>query len=246
MPSLNTSGAPEVVKDLAEAFSGQSKLSNRLWIALIAVTFVIILPVPLGNSPVPLGNSGESYRELPFGFGHVESNDFDLISLVILAVLTIAFCQAHAQAIRAYRLAQKIINRPELARTESMVSARQFFDLLTIPSLTRVAPLAQLLLKSAQNLSRYRCLSFSALNWLASIYFLILKFVATLIIFGLPATALVIGCQRLFNNQSVSMWTYAAAATGLVALLALVQITVTEFCQTVRLARRFQENEVRP
>lgn len=234
MPSPDISGAPDVVKDLAEAFSGQSKLSNRLWIALIAVTIFIILPVPLSNS-------GKSDRELPFGFGHVETNDFDLIALVILAVLTIAFCQAHAQAIRAYRLAHQIIDRLELAGTDSMVSPRQFFDFLAIPSLTRVGPLPQLLLKSAQNFSRYRCLSLLVLNWLASVYFLVLKFVANLIIFGLPAIALVIGCQRLLSNQSVSMWAYAVAATGLVALLALAQIAVTEFCETVRGARHFHE-----
>lgn len=237
MPGANTSGAPDVVKDLAVAFSGQSKLGNRLWIGIIAVTLLIVLPAPPSSS-------GKSYRELPFGFGSVESNDFDLIALVILVVLTIAFCQAHAQAIRAYRLAHQTIDRLGLAGTESMVSSRQFFDLLAIPSLTRVAPLPQLLLTSAQKLSRYRCVSFSALNWLASFYFLILKFVANLVIFGLPAIALVIGCHRLLSNQSVSMWAYAVTATGLVALLALVQVAVTEFCGTVRVARRFRKNGV--
>lgn len=125
-----------------------------------------------------------------------------------------------------------------------MITTRQFFDFLTMPALTRVAPLAQLLLQNAQKLSRYKWVSLSALNSLALIYFLILKFVAALIIFGMPATALVTGSQRLLSNQSISMWAYAAAATGLVALLALVQIAVIELYQTARAARRFQKNGV--
>jgi len=88
VPSADTSGVPDIVKNLAEAFSGQSKIGNRLWIGVIAVTSFIVLPAPPSSS-------GKSDRELPFGFGYVDSSDFDLIALLILAVLTIAFFVRH-------------------------------------------------------------------------------------------------------------------------------------------------------
>lgn len=40
MTDVSEQGAPDIIKDLADAFSAQCKLANRLWIALFAMVVV--------------------------------------------------------------------------------------------------------------------------------------------------------------------------------------------------------------
>ena len=57
----NETVVPTLVKDLSEAASVQSRAANRFWLALIAVSFLTVLP-----------SANDSTRELPFNLGSVE------------------------------------------------------------------------------------------------------------------------------------------------------------------------------
>lgn len=73
--AANSSNASQYVKDLAEAYSVQSRLSNRLWISVIVISLLILLPIisPDGNL---------SHRELPFKYGVVDRAIFDVTALL--------------------------------------------------------------------------------------------------------------------------------------------------------------------
>ena len=82
MTDMGPPGASQMVKDLAEGFSNQARLSNRIWIALMLLAIVFALP-------------GSSTRDgLPFGLGAVDPGLIDPITLFISSLLTVAFCQS--------------------------------------------------------------------------------------------------------------------------------------------------------
>jgi len=64
MADVNANITSQLVKDHAAAFSTQSKLTNRLWITLVALIFVVVLPagprscVEPGSSPGSLRMTG--------------------------------------------------------------------------------------------------------------------------------------------------------------------------------------------
>lgn len=230
MLGVNSNGASKLVKDHAEAFSAQSKLSNRLWITLIALIFVVVLPVESSSCP-------KSAHNLPFGIGCVDPTLFDPISFFMLAVLTIAFCQAHAEAIRAYRRAQNDIDKMGERTSDLVKNQRQFFDTLSIPSLSRVGSLPVLILAVFY--------PSNTLTILASIYYLVLKGIAVLVHLGIPLFAFVFVWNRLQGSGEVPCWVlWAGTATGVVTLLALVQILVVEGWQIWGTFLKFKKGEI--
>ncbi len=68
---------------------------------------------------------------------------FSVVGIIMLSVLIIAFCSAHAQSLRTQKLEQNILkgnDTPVLSH-----HPKDYFDFLQIPSLTRMVPLAQIL-----------------------------------------------------------------------------------------------------
>jgi len=90
-------------------------------------------------------DTATSLITLPFGFGEAPPNLFYGVIYLLLIVLMIAFCTAHAQQLMAQELAQRLLNTfsGEAGEVGGM-PARNFFDLIRKPSLNRVAPLVQL------------------------------------------------------------------------------------------------------
>jgi hypothetical protein len=127
------------VKDLAEAVSTQAQVSNRTWLGLITVAVIALLPrIPEPKTPSELS--------LPFGFGNVDATFYYLILFGVLVVLTVAFVAAHAQQVRAGKLAQDFVSSIALDDFAfAGMQPRELYDMLRTPSLNRVAPLAQLL-----------------------------------------------------------------------------------------------------
>lgn len=192
----------------------------------MAVTILVVLP---GQEV----DSGELLRNLPFGLGPVDPNVFNIITFFILAVLAIAFCQAYAQSIRVHRLAHQTIKTLNTAETDVFVGARDFYDFFIVSTLTRVAPLPQLLFVGKNRSAVY--------NYLCMVYYLFLKLVVALIIFALPATALWFGFQSSFDNQSVATWVvYLAQISGVLALLALAQVGFEDLRSILKVARLFK------
>ena len=235
MVDVNSNGTSQLVKDHAAAFSAQSKFSNRLWITLIALIFVVVLPaVPAGSSSCPV-----SYRNLAFGIGCTDPVLFDLISFFMLAVVTIAFCGAQAQAIRGYRRAQDDIDKMRERTTDQVARQREFFDSLAIPSLSRVGSLPVLILAIFRRSV--------ILNILASIYYFSLKFLAVSVHIGIPIYALGSTWWTLHGNESVP-WglQWIGTAIGVVTLVALAQILLMELFHIGRTLGKFMKGEIDP
>lgn len=83
--------------------------------------------------------------KFPFGFGEVEASAYYLTLFFILVVLTVAFAAAHAQQIRAGKLAHIFIDSHSDRTEIADLNSRDFYDMLRLPSVNRVAPLAQMI-----------------------------------------------------------------------------------------------------
>jgi len=215
MSDCDTNEVSQMVRDHAEGFSAQSKLGNRLWITLMVLILVVILP---GQSK----NCVDPNRYLPFGIGCIDTYYFDQVSFFMLAVLTIAFCQAHAETIRGNRRAQNDIDKMGDRTSELVTSQRAFFDSLSIPSLSRVGSLPVLILAKC---GRTHCI-----NVIVAIYYLALKVISVGVHIGIPIVSLFYVGQRLRGNESIAFWVLCIGyPTFFVTFLASAQIFIIEF-----------------
>lgn len=212
-----------VVKELAAAVSTQAQITNRIWISLITVAVVALLPESSGAkipSEISLLN-----------FGKVDAGTFHLILFPVLIVLAIAFSTAYSQQVRAQILAQSFLNTINDQPTGfAEVYPRELFDMLRLPTLNRVAPLAQSVRGRYQFYSRASVCP-SWIRMVSAVYYILLKLTSMIVYFGLPAFALWRAYQKI---QPVhGMW-WLVVAGGALAALALVQICFGEILYTSR------------
>src|ERR1022692_1124562 len=169
------------VKELAAGVSVQTQLANRVWLALMTVALVAVLP---------RGTNKDPDLPLPFGLGTVDSTLFYPVAffiLVVLAVvLAVAFAAAHAQVIRAGVQAQKVIESLHRGSSvETGMDPRGMFDMGRIPSLNRVAPLAQLAIDQCSAITRQQWW----VRGLGALYYVLLKLLSIFVYYGLPIFA---------------------------------------------------------
>lgn len=131
---------PEVVKTLAGAVSGATRVQNRYWMALIVVSLYVLIP----RSPL---SSAETVKvSLPFGLGDVAHSWFFATSTLILGVLLIVFCAAQVHLVRVLEFTHEILKTRRSAHlAQSKFDERDMLSALLLPSLSRVAPLAQVI-----------------------------------------------------------------------------------------------------
>ena len=207
-----------LVKDLAEAVSIQAQVANRAWISLTTVALFALVP----QASVQNGNTS-----LPFGI-KVDLEWFPLVVFCVLVVLIIFFSSAHAQQMRAQKLAHSVIDSLDTKHhADNIVHPRDLFDMLRMPSLNRVAPLAQLLKGSTPGTSKYSI-------WrriVAVSYYILLKLVGLVVFFGLPGAALWHSLDK-FSHSGLYRFQFVAGAAitiSIVAAVALVQVSLTDF-----------------
>jgi hypothetical protein len=209
-----------VVRELARAVSTQAQVANRLWIVLMTVAFFAVLPLEPTDGKLPL----------PFGFGKVDAVLFHSIVYSILVVVALAFASAHAQQVRAQRLAQDVVDSLSTTAVRvDEVHLRELFDMWRLPSLNRVAPLAQALRGKYQFYkTRTECPQW--LRGVTIVYYVLLKLTALLVFFGLPLWAL----WHAHASISVSgrIFEVALFGGGVLAGLALLQVALTELIYT--------------
>jgi hypothetical protein len=216
----------EQVKELAAGVSVQTQVANRVWLALMTVALVAVLP---------RGTSKNPDLPLPFGLGTVDSTLFYPVAFFILVALAVAFAAAHAQLIRAGVRAQQMIDLlSKGSLEESRVDPRGMFDMGRIPSLNRVAPLAQLAIDQ-----------FSAITgqqwWvrgLGVLYYLLLKFLSLLVYYGLPLLAVKQAYANASQPKLNDIVSSLAEVAVCAALLALVHVFVSDIWYSWRVVRR--------
>ncbi len=201
-----------VVKELADAVAAQAQASNRAWIALITVAVVVALPRPENN--------------LPFNLGKVDQGTFYVVGFLILVALAIGFAAARAQLVRSQELARAELDTlATLPRSGTEIDLRDFFDML-LPSVIRVAPLAQLLKGKYKFFTSER----GAPRWLrclSAVYYVILKIATFLAYFAVPLYALWQAYRAAVPVTGIFA-RMAMAAGGVVASFALIQVIVVE------------------
>ena len=132
---------PDIVRDLADGISVQTRTLNRLWLTMIVLAVFVVLPESANTTP-------SQGRQFPFGFGTVNPEWFNPFACIFLSILSIAFASAHAAVLRGTLLAHAAIDSLEQDSAKKLPGAfslREVFDLLRLSSITRVAPIAQLL-----------------------------------------------------------------------------------------------------
>lgn len=219
-----------LIKELAEAVSTQARVANRLWLTLITVVVFAFFR---------LAGVGEEAQTvpLPFDLGPVSTTYLYPILFAILVILAVAFASAHAQQVRAHRLARRYID--SLSTTNTMIHPQELFDILLQPSVVRVAPLAQSLR------CKYQFHSTAAdcpvWLWRASVvYYEALKVGAIGIYFLLPAWALWSLGEKLWKTNAVPgiFWIFSA-----IAGFALVQVIITEVVVCFEVLRHLRKSD---
>lgn len=171
---------PDIIKCLAEAVSLQTRIANRIWMALIFLAAYVLIPRVTDSEKIIL----------PFGLGTVMDKHFYLISYTSLVVLYISFCVAYIQAMRSSILAQKAIAAlTDKWQMQNIIHLRDIYDSIRLPSLFRVAPLAQMLLGENQFMASRKPIS-SIKMFCIQIIFIFLKIFAICVYLLLPTYSL--------------------------------------------------------
>lgn len=223
MTATRQEDAKNTIKELAEAASTQSKFSNWLWLALVFISLVVLIPRPDGQP-------GTTLIELPFGLGQVEPQVFHFVALFMLSVVLVAFCQAHAQEVRARYLAYRVLDQmtPGSGVIEG-IHPQDLFDALVTPSLSRVAPLAQLARGKYQFYPESpNCPTY--LRVLTTALYAFLKVLATIAYLLLPGAALLLTLWRFLEDPpaapSFPSWLrwfgFLYAAGGILSLIVVL------------------------
>jgi len=199
----------------------QAKIANRAWLSLITVGLFAVLP----HAPTQNGNVS-----LPWNIGEVEPIWFHTVAFLLLVVLTIFFAVAHAQQIRAQKLAQSTIDSLIQGTDSDVLNPRDLFDMLRLPSLNRVAPVAQLVKGKYQ----FHSTANDCPGWLRFVsisYYAAVKLVSFIVFFCLPIGAL----WRAYAMVSVTGWLrIAVIVSGWVAAGTLIHVLLTEGLYAIR------------
>ncbi len=226
MATVNNSAIVQQIKELAAAVSTQAQVSNRIWLGLMTVAVISLLPRAPDQGQVPL----------PFGLPTVPATWFYLVLFVMLIVLTIAFASAHAQQVRAQKLAQRFVDSLPTDADLAGMHPRELFDMFRLPSLSRVAPLAQAVRGRYQFYSRRAsCPTF--LRVASIVYYALLKLVSMAVYFGVPACALLRTYEKT-QAASVVVSRLMICGGGLVAMATLLQVFVTDLLYSIVVGRK--------
>jgi hypothetical protein len=183
----------ELITKLAEGYSTQSKTTNTFWIVLIVASIIGLV----GRQ------DNDNLIELPFTLGRVTATDFYAINIVLISVVIIAFSSAMVQTIRTRMLVQKAID--DLSDNELFVGKvhmQDFFDSVTTPTYSKVAPIAQFLLGKNQFFGEPK--PSKSRRRFAKWVYLILKYSTFAFLYLIPSWALVKCWANKNINTSIS------------------------------------------
>lgn len=210
----------DFVRGIADGVSTQSRFANRIWLALMILTFVVLV-----HAAHP---SEQDKTSLPFQLGTLDTTVFHAVSCPMLAVLLIAFLAAHAQQVRAADLAQRVIDEVEKEK-ETWPHPRDIYDVMRHPTLIRVAPLPQLARGKYQFYPEsYDCPLLRRI--LTTSYYVVLKLLGIIVYFFLPIIALCFAFYRFAIEPTTSLswlkWVVGVFVT--VAFIASIQAICIE------------------
>jgi hypothetical protein len=172
------------VEKLTTGFSIQSKVSNRIWIALITASIVALINI---TNQEPSAVSGVYKIAMPFALGNVYYADFLLICVILLSALTLGFASAFFQAQKTVKLIWHILNTlPAEEKYENGIPLQAFADAWVLPTYSRVSPISMHFMGDYILANEPKPQISKARKNLNKIVYIMLKFAVAIIIFGLP------------------------------------------------------------
>lgn len=224
MTNTDNSEIARQVKDLATAVSTQAQVSNRIWLGLMTVAVISLLPQTLAANGVTV----------PFFLVRVSATWFHLVLFALLIVFTVAFASAHAQQVRAQVLAYRFIDKVPANLELAGMHPRELFDIFRMPSVNRVAPLAQSIRGKYQFYSgKEGCPP--ALRVATAVYYILLKLVSMVVYFGVPAFALIRTYEEI-PGFSFGWWLLSRGCF-FIASITLLQIVVSDALYAIKVGK---------
>ena len=226
MSNNPSNSVPDILRQLSAGFSTQVKVATKYWLALAVVSTLIVMATP---------RNGE--LTLPFFSISVFIGDFYPFVFILLSLLVIGYGSAHSQGIRTRMLIQRYIDSSsEKFLSNGDLHLQDVFDSLVVPSINRIAPLAQILQGKNQFYSRIPTRS----TWRSILlggYFAVLRFVGLLAIEIFPAYALIVSLYKgkLFSSDAtpLNIPIYFFWFVGAVAFLVLIQMFILDISYSI-------------
>ena len=210
----------DLIKELASAVSLQTDVSNRSWLTLILVSVVALLP-----------REQATEVSLPLGLGAVSAPWFHFVMFFLLVILGIGFAAAHAQQVRAERLAydalKHLVDEPLSALR---IRPRDLFEVLRIPSVNYIAPIAQ----QFRDPHKFDSSAPRPPSWrqpASKMYYVSLKVVSWFVYFGLPLLALWLSFARIPWLGPIHWLLFVA---GAISTVPVVHMLLVELASLVR------------
>ena len=227
----NEKSIPDYLKVLIEGCSCYNKLSYSFWIVLAVFSLFALLPVETSQSKIAL----------PFSLGELSKADFYPLAFLVISLLIICFGSAFCQANRISSLIRRAIDKIKDDYIFNDITYLQdIVDSSFYPSLNRVAPLAQ----SIQGKKQFFPEAYSVspiLKFVSTVYYIVLKIAANLVLFVFPGYALIKSFQESGLNKSIRfleipsffLWIF-----GIFALIILFQLFVYDLFFIIKVFKR--------
>jgi hypothetical protein len=209
---------PDFFLKLIEGYSTFNKVYIKFWTTLAIFSIIIIIPTLTEQGKITL----------PFDIGEFNKEDFYPLGFIIISLLIICFGAAFSQSFRTSKLLY--IALEDLKKDfifNGKIYLQDIVDSLIYPSLSRVAPLAQLsqgkyqFYPQSADIPRYR-------KVISMIYYIILKTIVITVMHFLPAWALILafirGIYYKISNHILNIPVFAYWILGITALIILLQL----------------------
>lgn len=228
-----TESKKNLIKELAEGHSKQSKIANQFWLVLMISSVIAFA-----------GNAGANNRyNLPFTLGEVSASDFYFISLILISITTIAFTSAMIQAIRARMLIQKVIDSlTEKERYVEEIHIQDYLDSILTPTYNRVAPISQYLLGKNQFFGNGKQNKF--LKSIGAIFYIILKLLTFGFIYIIPLLAInkcLVYLKDNINNGIIHIHNSILYSLVFISLICILILFVGDIKYILRALRRIKK-----
>ena len=178
----------ESLKQLADGYSTHSRQASRYWIVLAIASLFAVTPRALSEEAQKL--------DLPFGLGTVTKEEFYPFSAITVSLLIIGYASNTIQVSRIRMLVEKLFKKwKESTKNEYLIHIQDIFEAITSPTITHVAPLAQIFYGKQQffpesdNISDKRRVA-------TYFYYVFLKIIVVFVVYALPLYALILSVKK--------------------------------------------------
>ncbi|BBO79638.1 hypothetical protein DSCO28_02040 [Desulfosarcina ovata subsp. sediminis] len=232
----NNNVIPEFLIQLTTGLSGHIKSASRLWLGL-AIISIVTISFTINTQELREQKINKEIS-LPFSLGKIHRNEFYPFSASLLSILIIAFGAAQAQSIRSRKMLNKALREMKTTiKLPGGCDIRDSIDVISVNSINRTVPLAQLLLGKYQfypEKNHQNCI----LKIISVLYQIVLKFVSYLVVYCLPGYALFVAFYygKLFD-KTTTLWGLPIIILWFVATVGaviLIQLLLLEILYAVR------------